>query len=107
MSALVAGSQLNAANMTEGIKPPRTDKITKQGSVHDVIHAVCGKPGNYANQVFSRLNRAYPELTPKWCKLKIDGKGKATPVADAATLVEIAWLCTGKVATGRLLVLPE
>ncbi len=40
----------------------------------------------------------YPELTPKWCKLRIDGKGRETPVADAATLVEIAWLLPGKKA---------
>ena len=31
-------------------------------------------------------------------KCRIDGKGKETPVADAATLVEIAWLCPGKAA---------
>ena len=33
-------------------------------------------------------------------KLKIDGKlkGRETPVADAATLVEVAWLCPGKAA---------
>ena len=31
-------------------------------------------------------------------KLKINGKGRETPVADAATLVEIAWLCPGKAA---------
>ena len=31
-------------------------------------------------------------------KLKIDGKGKETPAAGAATLVEIAWLCPGKIA---------
>ena len=31
-------------------------------------------------------------------KLKINDKGRETPVADAATLVEIAWLCPGKAA---------
>ena len=31
-------------------------------------------------------------------KLRINGKGRETPVADAATLVEIAWLCPGKAA---------
>ncbi|KAL8894682.1 MAG: hypothetical protein Q9207_008442, partial [Kuettlingeria erythrocarpa] len=33
---------------------------------------------------------------PKWMKLKINGKGKGTPVADAATLVEILWWLPGK-----------
>ena len=31
-------------------------------------------------------------------KLRINGKGRETPVADATTLVEIAWLCPGKTA---------
>ena len=30
------------------------------------------------------------------CKLRINGKGRGTPVADAATLVEIARLCPGR-----------
>lgn len=33
-----------------------------------------------------------------WVKLKISGKGRDTLVADAATLVETAWHCPGKVA---------
>ena len=32
------------------------------------------------------------------CKLRIDGKGRGTLVADAATLVEITWLCPGRAA---------
>ena len=31
-------------------------------------------------------------------KIRINGKGRETPVADAATLIEIAWLCPGKAA---------
>ena len=84
-----------AANLTDGI---RVDRATQKGSVHDVVHLICQKPGNYASQTFLRLEKAYPELTPKWCKLKINGKGRETPVADAATLVEIAWLLPGKKA---------
>ena len=84
-----------AADLTKGI---RVDQATQKGSVYDVVHIICNRPGNYASQTFSRLERAHPELTPKWCKLKIDGKGRATPAADAATLVEIAWLCPGHAA---------
>ena len=49
-------------------------------------------------QTFSRITKSHPELNPKWVKLRINGKGRETPVADAATLVEIAWLCPGKAA---------
>ena len=40
----------------------------------------------------------HTELHPKWMKLRINGKGRETPVADAATLVEIARLCPSKAA---------
>ncbi len=86
---------VTAANLTNGI---RVDQATQKGSVYDVIHVVSGRPANYASQAFSRLEKAHPELTPKWCRLKIDGKGHVTPVADAATLVEVAWLLPGKAA---------
>ena len=46
----------------------------------------------------ARVEKTHPELTPKWCKLRINGKSKQTPVTDAATLVEVAWLCPGKAA---------
>ena len=78
---------ITAANLTDGI---RVDQATQQGSVYDVIHLVCNKPGNYASQVLARVEKAHPELTTKWCKLRINGKGRETPVASATTLVEIA-----------------
>ena len=86
---------ITAANLTDGI---RVDQATQKGSVYDVIHLVCNKPGNYANQVLARVEKTYPELTRKWCKLRINGKGRETPVASVATLVEITWLCPGKAA---------
>ncbi|KAL3157824.1 hypothetical protein ABBQ32_012246 [Trebouxia sp. C0010 RCD-2024] len=86
-----------AVNIADGI---RVDQATQKGSVHDVVHLICQKPGNYASQTFLRLEKVFPELTPKWCKISINGKGKETPVADAATLVEIAWLLPGKKAAG-------
>ena len=52
----------------------------------------------YSARVLARLGDQHPDLHPKWMKLRINGKGRATPVADAATLVEIAWLCPGKAA---------
>ena len=63
---------ITAVNLTDGI---RVDRATQKGSVYDVIHLLCKKPGNYASQTFSRLEKAYPDLTPKSHKLKINGKG--------------------------------
>ena len=83
---------VSAANLTDGI---RVDQATQKGSVYDLVHIICHKLGDYASQSFARLEQAYPELTPTWCKLRITGKGRATPVAGAATLVEIAWLLPG------------
>ncbi len=86
---------VTAANLIDDI---RVDKATQKGSVYDVIHIVSGKQENYASQAFARIKKTNPEITPKCCRLKIDGKGHVTPVADAATLVEIAWLVPGKAA---------
>jgi len=86
---------VTTANLIDDI---RVDKATQKGSVYDVIHIVSGKQENYASQAFARIKKTNPEITPKCCRLKIDGKGHVTPVADAATLVEIAWLVPGKAA---------
>lgn len=53
----------------------RVDQVTQKGSVHDVVHLIYQKPGASASQTFLRLEKAYPELTPNWCKFKIDYKG--------------------------------
>ena len=49
-------------------------------------------------EVFSRIKEQFTELIPKCDRLKLNGKGNETPVADAATLVEIAWHLPGKKA---------
>ena len=84
-----------AVNLTDGIM---VDQATQKGSVYDVIHVVTDGNPAYSARVLSRIQTQNPELHPKWVKLRINGKGRPTPVADAATLVEIAWLCPGKAA---------
>ncbi|KAL3158971.1 hypothetical protein ABBQ32_011369 [Trebouxia sp. C0010 RCD-2024] len=86
---------ITAVNLTDGI---RVDQATQKGSVNDVIALVTGKKGSYATQVLSRIKERNSELIPKCDRLKINNKGNETPVADAATLVEIAWLLPGKKA---------
>lgn len=56
-----------------------------------------GNP-SYSARVLARVCEQHVELHPKWMKLRINGKGRETPVADAATLVEIAWLLPSKAA---------
>ena len=76
----------------------RVDQATQRGSVYDVIQLVTQGNPTYSARVFARVCEQHAELHPKWVKLRINGKGKQTPVADAATLVEVAWLCPGKAA---------
>ncbi len=84
-----------AANLTDGI---RVDQATQKGSVYDVIRLVTKKKGGDTIQTFSRIQKRHTEFITKCDKLRINGKGRETPVANAATLVEIAWLCPGKAA---------
>ncbi len=86
---------ITAANLTNGI---RVDQATQKGSVYDVVSVVTHKDNTHVTQTFSCITNNHPELNTKWVKLKINNKGRSTPVADAATLVEIAWLCPGKAA---------
>ena len=65
----------------------------------DVISVVTQKDNTHVTQTFARITRNNPELNPKCVKLRINGKGRGTPVANAATLVEVAWLCPGRAAT--------
>ena len=87
---------ITAVNFTDGI---RVDQATQKGSIYDVISVVTQKDNTHVTQTFARITRNNPELNPKCVKLRINGKGRGTPVADAATLVEVAWLCLGREAT--------
>ena len=81
---------LTAVNLTDGI---RVDQATQKGSVYDVISMVTQKTNTHVTQTFARITRSTPELNPKLAKLRINGKGKETPVADASTLQKIAIAC--------------
>ena len=86
---------LSAANLTDGI---RVDQAAQKGSVYDVISLVTNKTNTHVTQTFSRITNSQHEFNIKCVELKINGKGRETPVTDAATLIEIAWLCPGKAA---------
>jgi hypothetical protein len=71
----------------------RVDAATNKGSVLDVI-ALLTEDKGHASRDFNRLLTANPDLRPKWANLQINGKAPLTPVADAATLVEIVFVTT-------------
>lgn len=77
----------------------RVDTATQKGSVLDVIRMVLACTSGHANTALCRLKNEFSELTAQ-CgqQLRINGKGKLTPVADAKTLVEIVFLLPGKIA---------
>jgi hypothetical protein len=71
------------------------DRATQQASVIDVIRLITGKKSNAAGEAFQRLGR---ELVANCDQLRINGKGKPTPVCDAPTMVELIWELPGKAA---------
>ena len=87
---------MDVANITTSI---RVDAATKKGSVIDVIRLVQGCNASDASTYFRRLvNDLGTELGTRCPSLKINGKGQATPCADARTLVEIVWALPGRAA---------
>ena len=61
--------------------------------MHDVIGVVLSKMSRNAWQTLTRLSKQAPELHARCHILRINGKGKKTPVADAGTLHKIAIAC--------------
>ena len=75
----------------------RVDQATQKASVIDVIRFITGYKSGNASNYFNRLELT-TTLSTKCSKLQINGKGRATPCADAPTLVEIIWELPGKAA---------
>ncbi|CAN0242911.1 unnamed protein product [Phaeothamnion confervicola] len=77
----------------------RVDAETKKGSVIDVIRLVHpAYTSANASQTLTNFLQGVPDMINRIDKLRINGKGKLTPVADAATLVEIIWSLPGTAA---------
>jgi hypothetical protein len=73
----------------------RVDVETQKGSAIDVICLVTGQQAKHACQTFGRLDEKF---TTNCGNLRINGKGKLTPVGDGPTLIKIIWELPGKVA---------
>ncbi len=71
----------------------KVDTATNKGSVIGLLKVLTGRNSSGASTAFKRdILPKYPELGSKCAQLKINGKGNITPVADAATLVEIVFV---------------
>ncbi|ACH46886.1 unknown [Feldmannia species virus] len=80
----------------------RIDNATQKGSVIDVIRMVLRCDASSANTAFRRLKddmlKSRAEFGAACSHLRINGKGRLTPVANAKTLVEIIFSLPGKLA---------
>ena len=94
-SRMTAQTILSEAGLAQVI---RIDKDTNHGSVLDVIVHVSNQPSKHAPIIFERITAEKPEFTTRCCKLRINGKGKPTPVGSMETLIELVWICPGKAA---------
>lgn len=77
----------------------RIDVASNKGSVIDVIRLVNHNltSGNAAN-VLANLTKENPELATRTVNIRINQKGKLSPVADFGTLVHIIFCLPGKAA---------
>ncbi|KAL3153157.1 hypothetical protein ABBQ38_011910 [Trebouxia sp. C0009 RCD-2024] len=73
---------ITAVNPTDGI---RVDRATQKGSVYDVVQMVLKNGSRHTTTTFTRLLAQHPELHAGCVKLRINGKGRPTPVANART----------------------
>ena len=73
----------------------RIDSATKLGSVYDLIRVVVDCEAKHCPMYYKRLPI---ENTTNCGIARIEGRGRATPVADAKTLIEIVWALGGKKA---------
>jgi hypothetical protein len=78
---------MDVSNITASI---RIDTATKQGSVLDVINLINPtRDKSTASKAISALKQVDEQLVNRIHKLRIIGKGKLTPVANARTLIEL------------------
>ena len=70
----------------------KVDAATNKGSIIGVLKVLTGQNSSNSSNIFSRISAAHPELGTRCTQLRINGKGRETPVADAATLVEIVFM---------------
>jgi len=84
-------------NMENAIIRVNTD--TQQGSAIDLVRMVLQCNSSDANTALRRLKEDFPELGNQLTMIRINSKGRLSPVADAKTLIEIAMLLPGKAST--------
>jgi len=70
----------------------RVDAATNKGSVLDLLQVMTGQTSSDCSKALKRLQIQYPDLGANCPHVEINGSKKLSPVADAATLVEIVFV---------------
>jgi hypothetical protein len=81
--------------LREQLQGIRIDQATKKGSVLDIVMLMTGCSSRHCQQY---LKSTGPNIAANYGQLRINGKGRETPVADAKTLIQIIWALGGKKA---------
>ncbi|ACH46822.1 unknown [Feldmannia species virus] len=76
----------------------RVDKASKKGSVIDTVRMVLGCTSSAGNTYLRNLTSRFPDICVQITRRRINGKGRATPVADTTLLVQIVLLLPGQKA---------
>jgi hypothetical protein len=92
VSAIIAGNpSLSKAKV-------RIDKETQKASLIDVVCLITGQDQQHASLTIRNIFKK--KLCKNITQLRINGKGRKTPCADAPTCIEIIWDLPGKAARG-------
>ncbi|ACH46828.1 unknown [Feldmannia species virus] len=104
-SGHVSNTETRAASLQKWLRsvnihdPIRVDEETGLGSLLDVIDTICpGKNAQYGPHTLARILEESTSLSERVRKIKINGGGNITPVADAETIEKIIWLLPGQKA---------
>jgi hypothetical protein len=85
-------TQIMELNPSLATRKIRVNNETQQGSVIDVIRMISGGTSGKASDIIKTLTSVSSQIA----HLRINGRGKMTPVANAATLQMIVHLLPGK-----------
>ncbi|CAM9277491.1 unnamed protein product, partial [Ectocarpus sp. 12 AP-2014] len=97
-----ASSLLKALNEVNIYGTIRVDLDSCKGSIIDTIRVLCPHASvEYAAKMFARLlekegNRSF--IGSRVSKIRVNGCGQKTPVADVRTVVEVVWMLPGSVS---------
>lgn len=73
----------------------RFDRETKKGSVLDVIHVMTGQARHHCSRTLNNVRESHPELTQRFELIRINGRGRHTPVGRSCDLMKVVQVLPG------------